>query len=229
MRVADSLGGQPRKLRGALLAKVAAAPIALAVRPFHGTTRTVGRMLVHLAMLSTASGWMLPLKEEVEEHFFSSHACSSTSDTQRPLLVACDLFSPHASTMSGVSETRDRRQLWDADVRYCNGWCASPPPCLSFPPLRNPAAPLARSDGQTCETVRNSCNCDDFFGGGCDCDSPDTQHCSYTTSCDSNCNTCYLADCNAGKYGAAVHVTRGPRAIPGPLNAFPTPPHTVHH
>ena len=226
MRVADSLGGPSRKLRGTL---VAAAPVALAVRPFHGTTRTVGRVLVHLAMLSTVSGWMLPLKEEVEEHFFSSHACSSTSDTQRPLLVACDLFSPHASTMSGVSETRDRRQLWDADVRYCNGWCASPPPCLSFPPLRNPAAPLARSDGQTCETVRNSCNCDDFFGGGCDCDSPDTQRCSYTTSCDSNCNTCYLADYNAGKYGTAVHVTRGPRAIPGPLNAFSTPPHTVHH
>ena len=138
MRVADSLGGQPRKLRGALLAKVAAAPIALAVRPFHGTTRTVGRMLVHLAMLSTASGWMLPLKEEVDEHFFSSHACSSTSDTQRPLLVACDLFSPQASTMSGVGETRDRRRLWDAS--NCDGWCASPPYCLSFPPLCNPVA-----------------------------------------------------------------------------------------
>ena len=137
----DSLGGLSPKLRGTLLATVAAAPIALAVRPCRGTARTLGRVLVHLAMLSTASGWMLPLKEEVDEHFFSSHACSSTSDTQRPLLVACDLFSPQASTMSGVGETRDRRRLWDAS--NCDGWCASPPPCLSLLlPLRNPAAPL---------------------------------------------------------------------------------------
>ena len=201
----DSLGGPSSKLQGTLLATVAAAPIALAVRPCRGTARTVGRVLVHLAMLSTANGWMLPPKEEAD----------------------VTLFSSHASTMGGVGEMRDRRRLWDASS--CDGWCASPPPCLSFPPLRNPAAPLARSDGQTCETVRNSCNCDDFFGGGCDCDSPDTQRCSYTTSCDSSCNSCYYADCNAGKYGAAVRVTRGPRAIPGPLNAFSTPPHTVHH
>ena len=138
MRVADSLGGQPRKLRGALLAKVAAAPVALAMRPSHGTTRTVGRVLVHLAMLSTASGWMIPLEEEVDEHFFSPHACSSTSDTQQPFLVACDLFSSQASTMSGVGQTRDRRRLWDAS--NCDGWCASPPYCLSFPPLCNPVA-----------------------------------------------------------------------------------------
>ena len=123
MRVADSLGGQPRKLRGALLAKVAAAPIALAVRPFHGTTRTVGRMLVHLAMLSTASGWVLPPKEEA------------------------DAFSSHATMITGeVGGARDRRGLVASS---CDGsWCASPRPCLCFPCaslprlLRNAAAAL---------------------------------------------------------------------------------------
>ena len=122
MRVADSLGGQPRKLRGALLAKVAAAPIALAVRPFHGTTRTVGRMLVHLAMLSTASGWMLPPNDEADA--FSSHATMITG---------------------GVSGARDRRRLVGSS---CDGsWCASPRPCLCCFPcaslprlLRNAAA-----------------------------------------------------------------------------------------
>ena len=60
MRVADSLGGPSRKLRGTL---VAAAPVALAVRAFHGTAsspKTMGRVLVHLAMLSAVSAWSLP-------------------------------------------------------------------------------------------------------------------------------------------------------------------------
>ena len=130
------------------------------------------------------------------------------------------------------------RRRWAESVRRAiGGGCGMrvlatagvPPGGLACPPLRNPAAPLARSDEQTCDTHQNSCNCDDFFGGGCDCDEPDTQRCSYTASCDSNCNSCYGADCNTGMYGAAVHITRGSRAIPGPPNAFPTPPRTVHH
>ena len=140
----------------------------------------------------------------------------------RPLLVA------------GVDDERSRSDTRSAAAVGCELLrrlvCLPATLPVSSSPLAQPCrASCARSDGLTCTTVQNSCNCDDFFGGGCDCDSPDTQHCSYTTSCDSNCNTCYLADCNAGKYGAAVHVTRGPRAIPGPLNAFSTPPHTVHH
>eukprot|EP00964_Phaeocystis_antarctica_P133785 scaffold98014_cov46-Phaeocystis_antarctica.AAC.1 len=58
-------GGQRAypKLIGTLLATVAAAPVALAVRGFRGTPsspKTMGRVLVLLAMLSTASGWKLP-------------------------------------------------------------------------------------------------------------------------------------------------------------------------
>ena len=46
-----------------VLATVAAAPVALAVRAFHGTAsspKTMGRVLVHLAMLSAVSAWSLP-------------------------------------------------------------------------------------------------------------------------------------------------------------------------
>ena len=104
----DSLGGPSPKLRGTLLATVAAAPIALAVRPCRGTARTVGRVLVHLAMLSTASGWMLPPNDEADA--FSSHATMITG---------------------GVGGSRDRRRLVGSS---CDAsWCASPPPCLSFP------------------------------------------------------------------------------------------------
>ena len=53
----------PKLVRTTLLATVAAAPVALAVRAFRGTASsptTMGRVLVHLAMLSTASGWQPP-------------------------------------------------------------------------------------------------------------------------------------------------------------------------
>ena len=46
-----------------VLATVTAAPVALAVRAFHGTAsspKTMGRVLVYLAMLSTVSAWSLP-------------------------------------------------------------------------------------------------------------------------------------------------------------------------
>ena len=90
----DSLGGRSPKLRGTLLATVAAAPIALTVRPCRGTARTVGRVLVHLAMLSTASGWVLPPKEEADA--FSSHATMTTGgvggarDRRRLVASSCD-------------------------------------------------------------------------------------------------------------------------------------------
>ena len=60
----------PKLVRTTLLATVAAAPVALAVRAFRGTAsspKTMGRVLVHLAMLSTASGWQLPQSTAPEE------------------------------------------------------------------------------------------------------------------------------------------------------------------
>ena len=61
----------PQKLlRPTLLATVAAAPLALAVQAFRGTAsspKTMGRVLVHLTMLSTASGWQLPQSMAPEE------------------------------------------------------------------------------------------------------------------------------------------------------------------
>ena len=46
-----------------MLTTVAAAPVALAVRAFYGTAsspKSMGRVIVHLAMLSTVSAWNLP-------------------------------------------------------------------------------------------------------------------------------------------------------------------------
>ena len=66
----------------------------------HGgrTTRTVGRVLIHIAMLSTASGWKLTPDEEEAG------------------------FSPDAPMITGgVSSARDRRQLASA----CDGNCKS--------------------------------------------------------------------------------------------------------
>ena len=60
----------PKLVRTTLLATLAAAPVALAVRAFRGTASsptTMGRVLVHLAMLSTASGWQLPQSMAPEE------------------------------------------------------------------------------------------------------------------------------------------------------------------
>ena len=94
----DSLGAPSPKLRRrALLATVAAAPVALATRLFRGTASspiTMVRVLVHLAMLSTASGWVLPPKEEADA--FSSHATMTTGgvggarDRRRLVASSCD-------------------------------------------------------------------------------------------------------------------------------------------
>ena len=70
---ADGSTGPPSKGRGAcpkflgtLLATVTAAPVALAVPGVHGiasSPKTLGRVLVYLAMLSAASGWKLPSQD----------------------------------------------------------------------------------------------------------------------------------------------------------------------
>ena len=67
----------------------------------HGgrTTRTVGRVLIHIAMLSTVSGWKLPDDEEAG-------------------------FSPHAPMITGgVSSARDRRRLASNCDSDCNDSC----------------------------------------------------------------------------------------------------------
>ena len=67
----DGRRASPKPLRPTLLATVAAAPVALAVRAFRGTASsptTMGRVLVHLAMLSTASGWQLPQRSAPEQN-----------------------------------------------------------------------------------------------------------------------------------------------------------------
>ena len=101
----DSPGGPSPKLRRALLATVAAAPVALATRLFRGATsspRTMVRVLVHLAMVSAASCWRLP----------------STNKAR-------DAFSYNATMITGgVGGARDRRQL---DVIIIGGAIATPP------------------------------------------------------------------------------------------------------
>ena len=88
------------KLRAILLATVAAVPVALAVQPCRGATTMVGRVLILITMLSTASGWKLPSNDE---------------ETR---------FSPHAPMITrGVSGARDRRRLVSACDNGCNECC----------------------------------------------------------------------------------------------------------
>ena len=109
----DSPGAQSPKLRRTLLPTVVAAPVALAVRLLHGTTsspRTMVRVLVHLAMLSAASGWTLPSTGKANA--FSSHATMITG---------------------GVGGARDRRLL--VGISCDDSWCPSPgSPVLSLQP-----------------------------------------------------------------------------------------------
>ena len=102
------------KLRGTLLAIAGAAPVALAiagaapvvlaVRVSHGTAyspKAMGLVLIHLAMLSTASGWELPSSEESTD--------------------------PETTTTGEVDGERDGRRL----ASSCDGWCVCPPrPCF---------------------------------------------------------------------------------------------------
>ena len=118
--------------------------------------------------------------------------------------------------------------------------------CTDYPVCDGPAACSAIGCG-TCtgyNGVPGTCtssgcySCDSFFGGDCDnycneyealgsscaCDSG-----SYaTTGCDSGCTSGCPASCAVGDYGAAEHVTRGPRAVAeSPNNSRPrrTPGH----
>ena len=76
---------------------------SMAVEHGDRTTRTVGRVLIHIAMLSTASGWKLP--DDEEAGFSPQHA---------PMIT------------DGVSSARDRRQLaWacDGNCESCDSGC----------------------------------------------------------------------------------------------------------
>ena len=124
------------KLRGTLLATV-----ALLVQLFHGTASsptTMGRVLVHLAMLSTASGWelpSLPREAEVCKPISPGDTCDDETGALAPFPL--DTYTEHASTATdGDGGPRDRRRLLGGSCD--SGWYGSPR--LSFPPLRNPAA-----------------------------------------------------------------------------------------
>ena len=91
---AGGLGGVRRtlysKLRGTLSAIAGAAPVALAVRVSHGTAySTMGRVLVHLAMLSTASGWKLPPEQSAEPELTITGEVDGARDRRR-LASSCD-------------------------------------------------------------------------------------------------------------------------------------------
>ena len=118
------------KLVGTLLAMVAAAPATLAVRAFRGTSsspKTMGRVLILLAMLSTASGWKLP----------KSVAPGTTITGESPIT-------------GEVDGARDRRRLVASS---CNAaWCVRPPrPCS--PPLRKLAAAFLSAAQRTIQTA----------------------------------------------------------------------------
>ena len=105
----------PKPLRPTLLATVAAAPVALTVRAFRGTAsspKTVGRVLVHLAMLSTASGWQLPQSMAPEE--------TITGEA-------------HESASTGGVDGHDRRLLVASGCD--SSWCAERPARACSPPL----------------------------------------------------------------------------------------------
>ena len=73
------------KLRGILLATVAAAPVALAERPCRGATRTmVGRLLILITVLSTASGWKLPSYDARDRRRLVASACDADWCAARP-------------------------------------------------------------------------------------------------------------------------------------------------
>ena len=105
------------KLVGTLLTMVAGAPVALAVRAFRGTSsssKTMGRVLVLLAMLSTASGWKMP--EESAADDFDSPPSSHVDVRPDEFLHMTTVTDPEMTITGGA---RDRRRL----ATNCNGWC----------------------------------------------------------------------------------------------------------
>ena len=131
------------KLTGTLLATVAAAPVALAVRGFRGTAsspKTMGRVLVLLAMISTASGWKLPSHYETLDGQITQRDDRTVDvgeeETEEMIRVSrVTTITEHESPI-----TRDRRRL----ASSCNGWCVPAPPVLPAPSVL-PAPPILPS------------------------------------------------------------------------------------
>jgi len=116
----------------------------------HGgrTTRTVGWVLIHIALLSTASGWKLTSNDEEEEaDFLQQHA---------PMITG------------GVSSARDRRRLasncnsdCDSDCDSCIGCTTGCDDSCNF---------FGGCDGSCDENCNGGCNagCDGSCDGSCD-------------------------------------------------------------
>ena len=165
----------------------------------------MGRVLVLLAMLSTASGWKLPSEQSAEPEMKLTGEGHDSPIT------------------GGVDGAGDRRRL----ASSCNGgWSVSPPrPCL--PASLGLTLPLPSLDVRSGTYLGASCgcdsasgcnlgcySCDDFFGGGCDyncchgypassceCDDPSTHpagHSTCTSGCTNGCSAC-----SSGTYSAA--------------------------
>ena len=138
-----STGRAYSKLTGTLLATVAAAPVALAVRGFRGTAsspKTMGRVLVLLAMISTASGWKLPSHYETLDGQITQRDDRTVDvgeeETEEMIRVSrVTTITEHESPI-----TRDRRRL----ASSCNGWCVPAPPVLPAPSVL-PAPPILPS------------------------------------------------------------------------------------
>ena len=170
----------PKLLRPTLLATVAAAPVALAVQAFRGTAsspKTMGRVLVHLAMLSTASGWQLPQSMAPEE------------------------------TITGEAHGGvDRRRLASAcnGGWYVRPHARASPPCLTLLPSLVRSGTYGTSC--ECDSTNPSCDEHGFFScgfdGSCGCDNDPTScncdgwstheagHSTCTTGCTSGCGAC---------------------------------------
>ena len=87
--------------------------LLLGVHDTASSPKTTGRVLAHLAMLSTASGWVIPPHGEAHDSPLSSHEATITG---------------------GVDSARGRRRLSSCD----HGWSVSPPrlcynlPCMTL-------------------------------------------------------------------------------------------------
>ena len=163
----------PKPLRPTLLATVSSAPVALAVRAFRGTAsspKTIGRVLVHLAMLSTASGWQLPQSTAPEE------------------------------TITGEAHGGvDRRRLASAcnGGWYVRPHARASPPCLTLLPSLVRSGSYCTDcpgDPHSCCDESGIFSCGGFgLSCGCECDGWSTHeagHSTCTTGCTSGCGAC---------------------------------------
>ena len=152
------------KLRAILLATVAAARVALVVRPCRGATRMVGRVLILIAMLSTASGWKLP----------------SNDARDRRRLVASDCDADWCAARPARASPRLRNRCLLVHSGQCYSTCAS-----------TGCGGCDWSCDESCDWFGESCDtcngCDGCCNGYVTCSGGDP---SCDSSCDDNCPAC---------------------------------------